>query len=532
MIEVKILKKPKKQGGTVLYTGGMVTPSSGGGEVSEAAHAHRADYADLAGRANEAAHALEADHALSAKDLDSDSPVYDRFLRKDQGDRTPYPLAVGDTLTAEKGAEFGKFLSGLYGGTGGAVDSSGNAEFESAVIRTALTVMELIINQQQVEQGDTIYTEGDTIESCEPEGMNPDGTMRWWIRIKPRYDGYVTAVTEGMVIRGVVNNLFDAANQDAAPGSYYTSWMRVNGPELGTYGNLLNVTLYPDDEVPAGRNYPPCGLMTLARWGHQTLEAFQRLFKLSSHEGTLVRYEGITKPIIDLGNVASLIGRCPAGWFSDIPGVEEGDEIAYFKTVIGNFIQYSHQGNPIPTIVYTGEFDPERIYRSGHWDYDEETGLRTFISETCSYFGCLWLCMKDGLQGLAPGYGVASWAFYQGNPEFTVDFEEREIVYDEGNLDLFGATLTLTARLYNQDVTDLIPAQNVHWTRESYDSNGALRAASDAAWRPTTERDNKRLLLGKADFSYDGTTISKITFTATASIDDTRVASVATEFRL
>lgn len=477
------------------------------------------------GSSKEADHAKDADHADLAHDLDPDSPVRKQFLSRKNDD-----TAEG-RIKLMKGAHFGKFMAGLYGGIGGAVDSRGNAEFESAIIRTALTVMELVINQQSIQQGDTIFAEGDTIDSVQPDGLNEDGTQRWWVNIRPRYDGYMTAIVPGMVIRGVVNNLFDAARPNV-PGTYYTSFMRVNGAELGTSGNRLNVTLYPDDEVPAGRNYPPCSLMTMARWGHQTIDTLQRLFKISSHEGSLVRYEGITKPIIDLSNVATYIGRCPSDWFTDIPGVNPGDEIAYFKTVLGNFIQMTHQGKPVPTIIYTGAYDPTRAYRFECWDYNEQTGIRTFVTETCLYAGCIWMCQKNGLKGVKPSYGVTSWAFYQGNPAFVIDFEEKVIVYNEHTLDLFGATLTLTATLYNQDVLDQIPPTNISWFRESYDKDGVLRAASDAQWVPNTDRDNKRLLLSKADFSYDGTPISKITFICRAAIDDTKVSEVSTEFRL
>lgn len=449
------------------------------------------------------------------------------FLSKTRADSTPYSINAGQGFTA------GDFIAGAKGAS---VDGAGNAEFESAVIRTVLTVMQLVINEQTVSQGDQIFTEGDTIESCEPERdadgnpvCNADGTQRWWLNMRPRYDGYLTGIREGMVLRGMVNNLFQAS-LDNAPGSYYTSWMRVNGAELGTSGNRINVTLYADWDVPAQRNFPPCGLMTVARWGHQTVADLQRLFKLSSHEGTLVRYEGVDKPILDLGNIASFIGRYEGNWLSELAGVAQGDEIAYFKTVLGNFIQLNHKGNPIPTIVYTGTYDPGHEYLCDHWVLDADTGLKTFVTETCTYCGCVWQCAKDGTKGLAPGYGLTQWSMREGNSEFTVDFEEQQVCYDLRQLDLFDAALTLKARLYNQDVLSHIRPENVTWTRESYDRNGALRAASDAAWMPTTENGNRRLILKKEDLDYDGTPIGRITFTARVAIDDTNVATASTDF--
>ena len=440
-----------------------------------------------------------------------------RFLSKVKNDSTPYQLGVGSLKT-------NNFVSGLFGGIGAGIDERGNAEFESAVIRTALTVMELVINRQSVMGGDSIFSEGGTIENCTYDGLNADGTQRWMLTLKEQYDGEVQEIQPGMVVRGVVNNLFDAAIE-GSPALYYTSWMRVNGAELGTSGNKVSVTLYPDNEVPSGKNYPPCALMKLARWGHQTNEALQRLFMLSSHEGTLIRYEGVDKPIIDIGNIASLIGRAPAGLFDDIPGVKAGDEVAYFKTLLGNFIQTDHKGKPVPTIIDTGIYDPTRSYRHEAWNEDGSQ----FLTEDCWYLGCRWRCMVDGTVGVEPGYGVTAWGFVSGDPSFIVDFEEKVIVYDPRQLQTFGATLTLTATKYNCDVLPFIKADNIQWGRESYDSHGALRAESDMAWKPTTDKGNKRLLLSFADLGYDGTPIGKITFWARVALDDADVQTIGVE---
>ena len=468
-------------------------------------------------------------------DLDKLSEI---FLSKTKADRTAYDLTVGGRLKGEGWTHFGDFVAGLQGGAGGGVDSQGNGELESLRVRTSLTAMELVVNEQSVERGDCIFTEGDTVESCEPETdaegnpvRNADGTARWWVRIRERYDGYRTGLAPGMVLRGVVQNLFDAA-QSGAAGTYYTSWMRVNGGELGTSGNRLNVTLYAGEDVPAGRNYPPCALMVLARWGHQTDARYQRLIMINSHDGQIVRYEGVDSPIIGVGNIAALIGRLPEGLLEteESRGVQPGDEVVYARHIFGNFHQIDTKQKQVAEIVYTGEYDAGREYRHEAWTED---GLR-FVTETCTYRGCVWLCAEDGIVGVTPGYGVTCWAFYQGNPEFTVDFEETQVVYDERHLDLFGATLTLKARLYNQDVLPWVREENVAWSRESYDSHGALRAASDAAWSPRTDMEGKRLLLDRRDLSYDGTEISRITFTARVALDDTAVgaAEAAMEFSL
>lgn len=59
---------------------------SGGGSSSSAEYAAEAGHAQRADHANTADSATNADHATSAADLDNDSPVYNKFLRKDMAD--------------------------------------------------------------------------------------------------------------------------------------------------------------------------------------------------------------------------------------------------------------------------------------------------------------------------------------------------------------------------------------------------------------------------------------------------------------
>lgn len=63
------------------------------------------------------------------------------------------------------GAQFGDFVSGLYNGKGAQVDANGNAEVESITVRTYMRVMELIVNRLSAQEGDTFFTESDTIEA-------------------------------------------------------------------------------------------------------------------------------------------------------------------------------------------------------------------------------------------------------------------------------------------------------------------------------------------------------------------------------
>jgi hypothetical protein len=122
-----------------------------------------------------------------------------------------------------------------------------------------------------------------------------------------------------------------------------------------------------------------------------------------------------------------------------------------------------------------------------------------------------------------PAWNSTDWAFCQGNPDFTVDFAEREL-YWRG--DSFNATLTLVARLHNRDITSDVQGADVEWTRESYNASGTRCLGSDNAWTPTTDSDNKRLLLTTADLDWDGVegSISRIMFCCKATINDAQVA--------
>lgn len=209
---------------------------------------------------------------------------------------------------------------------------------------------------------------------------------------------------------------------------------------------------------------------------------------------------------------------------NDMPALKVNTNYGKIKALLfGSVIKLDAQGYFIPDIIDTGVYDSAKTYRKNAWNSD----YTQYVTDDCWYKGCRWRCLYDGLAGVAPGYGVKvpntviqAWMFISGDPEFHADFEEQALVYNEGNLSNFGATLTIKARKYNQDVLDYISASNITWGRESYNANGTRRTASDAAWQPTTEYGNKRLVISGDDFNYDGTSISKIIFWARVKLDD------------
>lgn len=453
------------------------------------------------------ARAGEADHAASAADLDADSPARAQFLSSVADDIAEGRITFQQGLTAvlsaifKQGAEFGNFTSSMLGGTGAGVDASGNAEFESLRVRSALEVMELIINRLSALEGDQLLTEADTVESV---ANNGDGTYS--LSLRPKWDGYFTALTPGTVLKGIVNTLTSGS------GVYRTSWMRVNSvnPPL----NHIEVSLYPDAEVPSGTNYPPCELMKIARWGHQTDTSRQSCLYLSSTEGRIVRLVGVTKPIIDSTNYGATFGTLPDFIASDptLP-VFPGQDYIYARGLVAeDIIQIDYQGRPRVTIVDRGPWSATADY------YHEERNPATGTYETSDvwYRGCRYRCMTSGTHA-APAWNSTAWAMVEGNPDFSVAFADTDYLFDPDN---FNVTLQIIARLHNIDVTaDILPS-DVVWTRYSEDADGVERTASDTAWALRRAGAGLSLTLTAADIDFNGYMPRTVRFTATVTLRD------------
>lgn len=404
------------------------------------------------------------------------------------------------------GAQFGSFVSGLASGKGAQVDASGNAEVEGITVRTYMRVMELIVNRLSAQEGDTFFTESDTIESVEFLG---DGC--YGLHLRSKYDGYFTAQHVGSVLKGVVNNIASAAISGTS-ADYYTSWMRVNS--VNAVKNYIEVTVYPDADVPAGKNFPPCELMNIARYGNQTEERLQSCFYISSSEGRIVKLTGVTKPILDDYNYGMVFGDMPEFIKSlDLPLVKGRDYLYAAGIVTQDIIQIDYHGKPIVDYVDRGQWSAKADYYCSAINSD--TGK--YETSDVWYTGCKWRCQKTGTH-TAPRWNNTDWAMIEGNPAFTVDFAEAESLYDPDN---FRCPLTIVATLYGQDITSDILDNDVAWTRYTEDAYGTQRVASDNIWAQQRGSAGKAILLTQDDLSLDSSGMpKKIRFTATVTLRD------------
>lgn len=170
MIDIKVIKKPKNEGSTsALRTGGT---AYGGMAVKEAAHAAKADIAELAREAthakesdhtleadhakeadhatdaDEAKHALEADHAKEADNADQwDYRHFDDWLN--QPVRKKDGVAFG-SVTSDSIRSAGQFVDGLMGAgfqLWKGEDGRTYLTIDKLTVRQTMAVMELLIEK-------------------------------------------------------------------------------------------------------------------------------------------------------------------------------------------------------------------------------------------------------------------------------------------------------------------------------------------------------------------------------------------------
>lgn len=458
---------------------------------------------------------VKAGYADVANDLTEDSPIRKQFLSRlvddvAKGNITfEQAIRVAGVSYMGGGAEFGEFIKSLYAGKGAGIDAKGNAEFESVRVRSYFECLELIINRLSAIEGDQLLTEADTIDSVDDLGDNCYG-----LHLRSKWDGYFTAQAVGNVLKGIINTLASGS------GKYYTCWLRVNS--VNTANNYIEVTAYPDEDTPAGKNYAPCEAMKIARWGNQTDTKRQSCIYLSSTEGRIVRLTGVTKPIVEASNYGATFGTLPEFLREmDLPIVEGQDYVYARGLIVQDIIRIDYQGRPVSEVIDRGQWDATANYYCEAINPD--TG-RYEISDVW-YMGCKWRCAKTGTK-TAPAWNNTDWAMVEGNPQFTVEFADTDYIFDP---DRFALTLTIIARLYNMDITDDILPADVQWTRYSEDAKGNERVASDNAWTLKRANAGKSIDLTIADCDLNGYMPRTLKFIATVTLRDGQGREAGTE---
>lgn len=327
--------------------------------------------------------------------------------------------AIGRVIFSDEIKSKG-FVQGMTDqGRGWRIDAQGNAEFESLRCRSYLEVIELLINRLQAQEGDTLFTDNDQITFVEEKTYNE--TTYYKLTLKEKWNGYTTCQKVGNIIKGIINTL--AANagnvSDVTPqqsvesdgdNKYFTSWMRVINPaDVGDAvgNNQICVVLYGDSDTPANKNFAPCELMNIARWGcslnpneqgiteaeKADRKRRQNLFYISTSDGRLVKLNGVNAPKLSDGNYGTTLGELPdfVKAYSAVAArlVDGGDYLYAQGIVVGDFIKIDKQGVPITNYVDKGEWQNNTEYLCNEYDENAMQYETHDVWHNNAYWRCL-----------------------------------------------------------------------------------------------------------------------------------------------
>lgn len=400
------------------------------------------------------------------------------FLRKDQSDGTNFLL------------KFGEFIDSMIAGKGAGIFPDGRGQFSRLEVRDALVVMRLIINEIQAMAGDFSFSDAGCIEKVEDLG---DDTYKLWMEKRTEYD--VTNFTENDIMYSIINNLLTGGTD------YYTSWFRCLTKNVND--NTLTVVLYPDSEVPGGKNYPPVAGYNVTRRGNSVLpdegEVNERAqsWLLSSREGRIMFLANVYKPILEDYNYAISIGKFPNIKALDNLPVTTEDVGVMAKTIVcERLYQYDYNGDVISNKVDRGEWSltvaqSEQPYRFIQHDRLYPDGQHTFTEleqHTVYHYGCKWGCLVDKTED-EPVWNSPSWSLLEGDKNYHLDFESSngwQFFIQQVNTDI-----TAVVSYGNRNITNVLMATDgveVEWLRDT----GNI--PSDNSWKPTYVDGQKHVI--------------------------------------
>ena len=448
---------------------------------------------------------IKAGYADTAGDISSN-----RYIRKDQPDGTKFLLAIGE------------FIDSMIAGKGIGLFPDGRMQADRVEVRGSMTVKELLFNRWFAQEGNVVFSEAGTIERIE---KLDDGT--WDLYLRRRWEEDITAFAENDVSYGSINSLL-------SDGAYYDSWFRVLNVMQAE--NKLNVVLYPDDEVPGGKNYEPAVGMTITRRGNPVNEERQGFWYISSYEFCICYLDGVTKPILEESNYGIIIGRLKRlELFTNLP-INYLHSYVYCRgIVVQDILRVDYKGVIPQQANDRGEWSTEvaasdEPYQAAHV-VDTGSG-QVNLYDAVWHYGCKWMCLVTGTTD-EPRYGCVGWAMIEGNPAFTIEIDssngwyfdyEAISVADEAGQPVVFTTLQVVGTLYNQDVTADILDADVSWTRDTGD------VAEDNAWAVKRADAGKQLTLTLDDLGTNYQSRTSCKFKATALLRDGKQVEIAENY--
>lgn len=418
---------------------------------------------------------IKAGYADIAGDIEGD-----KYIHKDRVDRTDYLL------------QFGEFIDSLIAGKGGGIYPDGRAQFNSLEIRSSAIFLEVIFNRLSAMESDYSFSESGTIESVE---LLEDGTYR--LPLRKRWENDFTALAENDVVYGMVNNLASGS------GDYYTSWLRVLN--VNTVSNTITAVLYPDDEVPGGKNYPPEPLMILSHRGNPVNEDRQAYWYLSSREKCICMLDGVTKPILEENNYAIIIGKLKQlSLFDNLPINYRHSYIYCRGIAIQDLLRIDYQGTPVRSENNRGPWSSEDAVNNPYQSTDT-------VYDAVYHVGCKWMCLVTGTTQ-EPKWNATDWAQIEGNSELSLAFSSNNgYNFFAGKVNAEFTPIVYWG--YNDISADVLPG-DWSWTRDSG------QVTEDNAWSVAHANNGRVLHLTNEDMPSNWGATRKVKFTCTAYVRD------------
>ena len=390
------------------------------------------------------------------------------LLRKDQSDGTNFLL------------KFGEFIDSMIAGKGAGIYPNGRGQFSRLEVRDALVVMRLIINEIQAMAGDFSFSDAGCIEKVEDLGND---TYKLWMEKRTEYD--VTNFTENDIMYSIINNLLTGGTD------YYTSWFRCLTKNVND--NTLTVVLYPDSEVPGGKNYPPVAGYNVTRRGNSVLpdegEVNERAqsWLLSSREGRIMFLSNVYKPILEDYNYALTIGKLPnIKALEKIPVTTNDVGVVSQIGIFERIYQFDYNGDVVPNKIDRGQWSLATAqgntpYRRVTHETQTPAGSTYTLLEqhTVYHLGCKWGCLIDKTQ-LEPKWNSPAWEMLEGDKNYGMEFvSSRGWQFFRGQVN---TDITAYITYSGMDITDDVMALEgleIEWLRDS----GNI--PSDNSWKPT-----------------------------------------------
>lgn len=382
----------------------------------------------------------------------------------------------------------------------GIIAENGRIQADRMELRSSLTVLRLIINEIQAMSGDFSFSDCGTIEKVE---LLDDGTYR--LTMEKRTDTDWTTLEEDDVLYSIINSLLVGGTD------YYTSWFRPVSKNRND--NTLTVVLYPDSEVPGGKNYPPVEGYNVTRRGNakvpdagEAINERAQSWLLSSREGRIMFLQNVFKPILEDYNYALTLGRFPnVKMIEKLPigplDVGVMSKIGVFEKIY----EADWNGTIIPKKVDRGEWaleiaQSDEPYRFVDYEtlLESQKVITTLEQHTVYHYGCKWGCIVDKTTE-EPQWNSAGWALLEGDKNYHLDFTSTtgwQFFKNNVNTDI-----AAVVSYGNRDITNVLMATTgveVEWLRNT----GNVPA--DNSWSPTYVDGQKHVIrLTSADMGSE-----------------------------